>query len=256
MSAAMLECTVLKGFNNTGTIKRLDNNYVLVVLGALEYPNSGGAVYDEGSGKEFFKSTSSTMRRIAQGVMYGELGHPPQRECKNYDDYVERIHTILEKNVAIHIRKAYLDYNYVTPDGRKCIAIMGEICPDGPHAAVVERKLNNPHCNLAFSIRSMATDKFVRGRKRKYLDNIITWDVVNEPGLDLATKFNSPSCESFTVETTPVRPDVIERLVERSKRDGVAVESALLDTAKVLSHLKASERLRNNSSFAQSWVKR
>lgn len=238
MSTAF-ECTVLKGVNNTGKIKRLDNGYVEVVLGALEHPNSYGAVYDEQRAREFLRPGSAFMRRITQGFLRGELGHPPQRECRDYNDYVERIHTILERNVAIHIRKVWIDPNHVLNDKRKVIAVMGEICPDGPHAGVVERLLNNPSANLAFSIRSMATDKYVGGKKRKYLDAIITWDVVNEPGLDVATKFNSPSCESFQdIERVAANLPAIRQVVEGRKAHGVAVESSMSITMEAVRRLE------------------
>ncbi|WBF04701.1 hypothetical protein [Erwinia phage vB_Ea277G] len=254
MSTAF-ECTVLKGVNNTGKIKRLDNGYVEVVLGALEHPNSYGAVYDEGRAREFLRQGSVFMRRISQGFLRGELGHPPQRECRDYNDYVERIHTILEKNVAIHIRKVWIDSNHVLNDGRKCIAIMGEICPDGPHAHVVERLLNNPSANLAFSIRSMATDKYVAGKKRKYLDAIITWDVVNEPGLDVATKYNSPSCESFQdIERVAANLPAIRAMAERRTSQGVAVESSIAQTLDAVKRLEKNQ-LSNAQPAVTRWLK-
>jgi hypothetical protein len=223
-------------------------------MGALEYPNSVGAVYDETRARQFFQKSSAFMRRVTQGYLRGELGHPPQRDCKGYDDYVNRIHTILESNVAIHIRKVWLNHNYVMPDGRKVIAIMGEVCGSGPHAGVFDRMLMNPHENLALSIRSMATDKFVAGKKRKYLDNIITWDLVNEPGLSVATKYNSPSCESHVVEHVPVNEALIEAFLTRQESHGVAVESAMVGTIDAMRALR-KQRLTAQGGLASRWVK-
>lgn len=248
------ECAILKGINKVGNIKKLDGGYVELVMGALEYPNSVGAVYDQTRAATFFQKSSAFMRRVTQGYLRGELGHPPQRDCKNYDDYVERIHTILESNVAIHIRKVWLDYNYVMPDGRKVIAIMGEVCGSGPHAGVFDRMLMNPHENLALSIRSMATDKFVAGKKRKYLDNIITWDLVNEPGISAATKYNSPSCESHVVERVPVNEALIESFLLRQENRGVALESSMASTVEAMQAMRKN-RVQSRGNNASRWAR-
>ncbi len=222
------EITVQRGFAGKGNVKRIDQNYCQVVLGALEFPNSTGAVYDLQSAVNIIEKSAIFNRRMQQSFLRGELGHPVERECRDYNDFVRRIHTIDERNVAIHIRRVWIDKNYVGADGRRFIAILGEVAPSGPHAAAIERSLNNPHENLAFSVRSLTNDRVVGGVRRKFFDNIITWDVVNEPGLSPAHKFNSPSCESADVlqlVRVPATEALMRGLRDEQKLIGVSMES-------------------------------
>lgn len=223
------EITVQRGYSGQGNVKRLDNNYCQVVLGALEYPNSTGAVYDLESAIRIIEKSQTFNRRIKDSYLRGEMGHPVERECRDYNDFVRRIHTIDERNVAIHIRRVWIDRNYVGPDGKKIIAILGEVAPSGPHAAAIERALNNPHENLAFSVRSLTNDRIVQGVRRKFFDNIITWDVVNEPGLAPAHKFNSPSCESADVlqlVSIPATATLMQTLKDEQALRGIGMEAA------------------------------
>lgn len=257
--ATVFEGSCLRGFNNKGICKPLDDGYYDVVLSVLEYPNSYGAEYDSGSAEEIIERSPIFKRRMKDRLLRGELGHPPQRLCKDYDDYVNRIHTIYEANIALHIRKVWIDRNYILPNGRKIVAIRGEVCPDGPHADVVRRWFENPHANLAFSVRSMATDKIVGGRVRKYFDSIITWDVVNEPGLEFSTKYNSVACESMNiinpttdvydrVEVMPSVIDAMSKKVHANTMSGVSCEAAVLQTTEGLERARRRERLFTSKS--------
>lgn len=256
---ANFEITVQRGFSGNGNTKRIDNNYCQVVLGALEFPNSTGAVYDLESAIRIIEKSQTFNRRMAQSYLRGELGHPVERECRDYNDFVRRIHTIDERNVAIHIRRVWIDKNYCGPDGRRFIAILGEVAPSGPHASVVERAFNNPHENLAFSVRSLTNDRIVGGVRRKFFDNIITWDVVNEPGLAPANKFNSPSCESADIlqlVRVPATETLMNSLKQEQTLTGIGLESDYF--VSVESSISAFERttghlLGRSRSSLENW---
>ncbi|EJO2543926.1 hypothetical protein NRE35_004292 [Salmonella enterica] len=252
------EITVQRGFNGQGTIKRIDNNYCQVVLGALEYPNSVGAVYDLQSAVAIIEKSQIFNRRMHQGFLRGELGHPVERECRDYNDFVRRIHTIDERNVSCHIRRVWIEPNYTGPDGKKIIAILGEVAPSGPHAAQLERKLNNPHENAAWSVRSLTNDRIIGGVKRKFFDSIITWDEVNEPGLAPANKFNAPSCESadiFVAESVPVTPALIDLISAEAKRHhGIGMESTAISMESTVEALHRTGRIISRSgSVLELW---
>jgi len=220
------EVTALKGVNRVGNLKRLDKGYLQVILGALEFENSAGAVYDQQRVEKMLAENGMLQRRINAGFMRGEWGHPKEYDYPNYRQFLQRIHTIDERNWAIHIRKVWVEPNFRLPNGKMICAIMGEVAPTGNNNAGMERILSNPDENLAFSIRSLATDRLVGGKIRKYIDNIITWDVVNEPGLSVANKFEAPSCESALV--VPVQGEILRSLLVSST--GVACESSMRDT--------------------------
>lgn len=244
MSKSVFEITIQKGFNNTGKLKRNADGYLEIVLSAVEFPNSYGAVYDKQSAVDLLNASGAFQRRISQGYIYGELGHPVERECRSYADYVNRIHTIDPRNVAIHIRKVWVNPNYKTPDGRTICAIMGEIKEAGPHAEQIKAILDDPSQNLAVSVRSMTEDKIQAGVLRKYYRTIVTWDVVIEPGIAVANQFNSPSCEQFVVEQVPVNTALISRMVQEQQARGVSMESAMVETMQTLRKARQLE-LRN-----------
>lgn len=233
------EVTALKGVNRVGNIKRLDNEYLEVILGALEFDNSGGAVYDQQRVERILSANGMFQKRIAQGYLRGEWGHPKEYDYPVYKHFVQRIHTIDERNWAFHIRKVWINPNFILPNGQRICAIMGEIKPTGANNEAFEKILANPDENLAFSIRSMATDRVIGGKIRKFIDNIITWDLVNEPGISCANKYMSPSCESAVV--VPVNVAVVQAMALEST--AVAMESSFIDTVAVINRAKANTEL-------------
>ena len=73
---AKYSCTALAGTNKVGKLRADENGYREMVLGAYDFDNSAGAVYPFESAQSLFKSSSSLMRRIANGQCRGEYGHP------------------------------------------------------------------------------------------------------------------------------------------------------------------------------------
>lgn len=248
--ATTFEVTALKGVNRVGDIKRLDNNYLQVILGALEFDNSVGAVYDKQRVERILAANSIFQRRINAGYLRGEWGHPKEYDYPNMRAFIQRIHSIDERNWAFHIRKVWIVDNYRLPNGRVICAIMGEICPTGKNNEAFERILANPDENLAFSIRSMATDRVVGGQIRKYIDNIITWDLVNEPGLSCANKFYSPSCESAM--ELPVSIEMLEAALMNS-RSQVSVESSIRESIEAIRAMNRNKLSSGIKPLITSW---
>lgn len=218
-------CTALLGTNKAGELKCSDDGYYTVVLGALDFYNSVGAFYPNGdSAKELFKASSSFMRRIASGALRGEYGHPRMAPGMAMRDFMARCNDVLETNVSHHIRKVWVDYSSVKgPDGRPCIAIMGEIKPSGPRGDALKASLDNPSENVCFSIRSFTRDQMTGGVIHKHLLQIVTWDYVNEPGISVATKWKSPTLESMDESTVTIDHLVAARAIQQAS--GIALES-------------------------------
>lgn len=207
-------CTALLGVNKSGKLLPDENGYYTVVLGALDYKNSVGAVYPSQSAKQFFKEGSGLMRRIRNGYCRGEYGHPKPYGLSS-QDWITRVLTIEETRICCHIAEVWLDNQTVKDaNGRYVMAIMGKIKPSGPYGDALARSLQNPLENVAFSIRSLTEDRFVGGRTEKWLREIVGWDFVVEPGLAVANKYLSPALESF--EDTDV--SVTSLLLQNSQR--------------------------------------
>lgn len=242
------EVTALKGVNRVGDIKRLDNGYLRVILGALEFDNSIGAVYDQQRVERILATNGLFQKRINEGYLRGEWGHPKEYDYSDYRKFIQRIHTIDERNWAFHIRKVWVEPNFVLPNGQRICAILGEICSTGGRREDFDKIMANPDENLAFSIRSMATDRVVAGKVRKYIDNIITWDLVNEPGLSCANKYMSPSCESALI--VPVQPAIIQSMAEEST--ALALESNFQGTLLALKRAQL-QKLDHRQGLITRW---
>lgn len=202
---ASFACTALLGTNKAGILRPNADGYYTLVLGALNIYNSGGAYYPYESAKQLFKESSSLMRRISNGALRGEYGHP-RPNGMNTREFLGRVMDIYEPNVCCHIRKVWIDSSSVRDEnGRPVIAILGEVKPAGPMGPALQASLDNPSENVCFSIRSLTEDYQQNGVTQKNLKTIVTWDYVNEPGLSVAKKWNSPALESFD-EELPIIP--------------------------------------------------
>lgn len=223
--STLFECTALKGTNKTGTLKPDANGYYTVVLGGLDMFNSRGQFYDLKGSENLFKESSAFMRRIGQGSLFGEWGHPRPYGISQRE-FVARVMDVDEKNISHHIRKVWLDPNYTRDkDGRQMVTILGEIKPVGAKADELRKMFETPGMNICFSIRSFTEDRPQRGVIHKTLREIVTWDVVLEPGLHVANKWNTPGLESldatpFTLNDLQYASDYITSV------GGVAMESA------------------------------
>lgn len=247
-------CTALMGTNKVGELTMSEDGYYTMVLGALDFFNSAGNFYPNGeSAKELFKASSSFMRRIASGALRGEYGHPRMQPGQSMRDFMYRCNDIHESQVSHHIRKVWIDYTSVKgPDGRPCIAIMGEVKPAGPMGNALRESLQNPSENVCFSIRSFTRDIPTNGIIHKHLMNIVTWDYVNEPGISVATKWQSPTLESHDeVEVT------INHLIaaqELGRSTGASLEShGGLSLEELISQLRKAEPVEIQRPPSASW---
>lgn len=197
--AATFGCTALQGTNKSGNLKPDADGYYEVVLGALNFYNSAGAFYTyEGSAREIFKASSSFMRRVANGNLRGEYGHPRRQPGMSVNDYVMRLLDIEEAKISHHIKEVRVDSTSVKDkNGNPCIAIIGKVKPCGPMGPALEKQLQNKSENVCFSIRALTTDEFISGRLNKEIRQIVTWDYVNEPGISVANKYASPALEAL-----------------------------------------------------------
>ena len=97
---AVFACTALLGTNKAGILKPDASGYYTLVLGALNIFNNGGAYYPYGeSAQMLFKESSSFIRRINNGALRGEYGHPRMLPGMSMRDYMSRITDIMEDKV-------------------------------------------------------------------------------------------------------------------------------------------------------------
>lgn len=223
-------CTALMGTNKVGKLNKDENGYYEVLLGALDVYNSGQAWYPATQrATSLFEDSSLLQRRIKDGSLRGEYGHPKRVPGQSMQDYLLRCMTIEETLQAFHIKSVRLDDSVVKgPDGRKVISIVAKILPSGPYGPALEKQLNNPEENVCFSIRALTDDRMVRGETHKELKQIVTWDYVNEPGLWTAKKWHAPTLECYSGDTMIITTDIVTSLATAQEQGKVSMESLVI----------------------------
>ncbi|MGL5648991.1 MAG: S80 family phage morphogenetic serine protease [Clostridium sp.] len=228
--ALKFECTALVGVNKVGQLEQDADGYYHVTFGALELPNSIGIPYSYDLNKHVFEPNSIFMRKVMSGKLFSEVEHPepPIKDPRHpdfEDQWVERSRQIDLRNSCGHIRSVECTPGTDPATGRPIWIIHGWIRPEGVQGNVLKSLLDNKHANVCFSLRSVIDTVYHKGVKVRVFEELITFDLVSEGGLTIATKYNSVGFEHFvtpsnkTVEI-PVTMDSLVRLreIELSKQ--------------------------------------
>lgn len=232
----MFACTSLVGVNKVGNLKKNENGYYPMVVGALNAFNSGGQFYDYEQSRLLFEESSSFMRRVKRAALRGEYGHPkpPAREIDprlqriREEEFARRCLTIDEQSVCCHHMRLWLDFDGVKDkQGQPVISIMSEVAPNGPLGHVLEKQLLNPNENVCFSIRAFTNNSIVRGVEVRVLKEVVTFDYVNEPGIATAEKYLAPALE-HQIEV-PMSRSLLEDAIYRNRPSGLSMESAIVN---------------------------
>lgn len=236
LSSVRFACTSLVGTNKVGNLKRDQNGYYPMVVGALKMFNSAGQFYDYEQSKKLFEESSQLMRRVRRGALRGEYGHPKRQPGMSMDQFAHRVLSIHEEMVCCHHMELWLEPNLMKDDaGRPVIAIMSKVSPNGPYGAVLERQLQNPKENVCFSIRAFTDDSMNRGVVTRVLKTVVTFDYVNEPGMAVAEKYKSPALEGL--HDAIITRGSMERVALMNQGTGLAQESVTLSLEELFSSM-------------------
>lgn len=227
MSTVKYTETVFTKNGKKGVMTPDSDGYYTMVLGALNSYNSAGEFYTAEGARDLFEQSSQLMRRISNGALYSELGHPKKTPGMSMDDFYRRVISLEETNICGHFSEITLDTDF----GRRhpevgapnLIAIIGKVKPAGAKAQALQLALENPKQNAAFSVRGLTENKTVNGRVERRLTNIITFDFVSEPGISIADKVMSPAVESYSEKIKPV--EVTDTLIHRETLKRILAES-------------------------------
>lgn len=178
-----------------GILKKLDHDYYEIILGAFAAFGNGGWLYDARTAMQYMENNREFKEWVQAGRMRSEWGHPVRTPGMTDAEWFQRICSIYEPNMSSHIRKVSTSMDTVTDErGRKVVAVIGEVRASGPKADEFRRQLENPYEDVNFSIRSFAAKNY--RSMTKHINKIVTWDNVWQPGIGVASKYNTPSLES------------------------------------------------------------
>lgn len=227
MPQIMFECTRLKGTGKAGTITPDKDGCYTMVVGGLNVHNAHGDLYVYDAAKHFFENNSAFMRRVNRGVLRGEVDHPQKQPGMTFREYGARLMNIDPNQVCCTHRQIWLDFDHVTDTrtGKPIIAIMSKVWPGGVKGDFLKEMIEANGEQVCFSIRSFVNETpMSNGRMCKAIRDIVTFDYVNEPGIEFAEKFRSPACESL-VDLSFTQSD-IESIVKNNSIAGSSMESA------------------------------
>lgn len=221
MSDILFTCTKFNGTGKRGILKPDAQGYYTQPIGGLNAINSRGEYYELKQAEDLFRNRSgSFMRRVQRGALRGEVGHPRFVPGMKEDEFLARLLDIDEKNVCVFFKDIWLEEGHRNPDGSPMVAIMARLKPSGAKGEFLQQQLDDPDQNVCFSIRSFTENSYRGGRVSKILRQVITFDYVNEPGIALAEKFNSPAIESLSDLSGDFRvtPGMVQRVFEEQKQ--------------------------------------
>lgn len=240
---SVIRFTGFKVKNNAGTeIKCDQDGYYEIIVGGLNILNSSGQLYSYDGAKELFEGSSTLRRRIENGALKGEVGHPVKESGMSSDKFLERWIEIRDRNVCVHFSDIWLDTDRIKDEqGRGVVAVVAKLKPSGVHGAMLKDALDNSKENVAFSVRGFTEDKKINGITLRVLKTIITYDYVNEPGISIANKFKTANAglgnlsgESVSFETEQTFDRIVTdedlKLVEKKIHDqetGLSAENFL-----------------------------
>lgn len=223
----------------SGILKPDADGYYEMPIGAFNCENSMGEVYTKDNIDQLFSSSGDLMRKVNAGKLYGEWGHPHQHHGESDDNFMARASSVNDKDTCAFFKSIWND-DRVARDFVQCRGInvnsvitFAKLKPMGAKWETLQRALDDPNCNIAFSVRNLGKDRIYRGKTYVSVQEIITWDAVGEQGVGCAEKHAALHLESHRVVVTRKMVETMRSNLQRGalRQESVAGVRALIATA-------------------------
>lgn len=211
-----------------GILKPDAEGYYEMPIGALNCKNSLGEFYTDENVEKIFSLSGDLMRKIKDGKLFGEWGHPVQQPGESDRDFMRRSCTINDKETCVFFSKVWITRE-VTPEMRafgipeNAAIIMGRFKPMGKLWETLQRSLDDPNVNTSFSGRYLTRDRHYRGVCYVIVEGVVTWDAVGDQGHAVAEKAFATRLESHS---TKITPRMVSNLREDIASGSIRMESA------------------------------
>ena len=228
MERLVITSTRLRVQGKQGILKPDADGYYEMPIGAFNCVNSTDEVYTAKNIQEIFNSSSELMRKIQNGKLFGEWGHPEQLPGETANAFMMRACRVNDKDTCVFFKDIWLDNN-VTPDMQRygvpsdAIITMAKLKPMGALWETLQRSLEDPNVNTTFSGRFLTKDRVYRGKTYVEVVQAVTWDAVTEQGIPAAEKYLAPRLESHK---TVVTPKMVEELKVQVANSNLRMESS------------------------------
>lgn len=204
-----------------GILKPDEHGYYTIPIGGFNCENSIGEIYTMENIRKLFSDSDEVQRKVKAGKMMGEWGHPTPKPGEPDSSYMARAGIVDDKDTCVLFSEIWLDDEVAKTEAMQAFGIspntvvtMSKLKPHGSKWEALQRALDDPKCNISFSVRNLSYDKTIRGVVYVIIVKIITWDAVIDPGISVASKWLSPRLESNRKIITPDFIDSLERNLE------------------------------------------
>lgn len=207
--------TRLRVSGKQGILKPDAEGYYTHPVGAFNCVNSNDEVYTLENIDNIFKSSSDLMRKVANGKLFGEWGHPDMLPGENANQFMGRACRVNDKDTCVFFKDIWSD-NKVSAEMQAygvpadAVVTMARLKPMGAKWEALERALQDPNVNTTFSGRFLTRDRIHRGKTYVIVESVVTWDAVTEQGIPAAEKWLSPRLETHKTVITPKTVEVMK----------------------------------------------
>lgn len=234
--------------------------YRRVVLGAIGYYNFNGEYYVRDGVEDLFLESSRLQRRVNSRRLYIENGHPVMKKGQSIIEYKNLLLKDDETRTCGHIRKVELappteEQREIKGVVDETLIIWGEAAPAGDKAKVLEDSFNNKYEDTCFSVRSFSRPVLYEGRPAKVITEFLKWDKVNEPGLEVSSKLQTPTLEGLSDQISIwSEQDLhdIRHMIETESSDTVSLEARTEQIASLMQEFERSSQIREEVRKASS----
>jgi hypothetical protein len=196
---AVAQYTSVACFGPNTELEVDEYGYRKLIVGAFNLASRNGPIYPiTKTVEQIFEDSSSFMRNVRESNCRGELGHP-NIQGLSMVQIINRLNFIDPKSVAVHYRAFEKPTEIKDEYGKKIHVVYAWLKPSGPYHDTLERRLNNRAENCAFSVRSLTDEIVENGQRKKLITDIITYDVVEAPGMKCTTKFDTLEAQEHNV---------------------------------------------------------
>lgn len=254
MSNNILTLSAIKAYSPKNTLTRTEDGYYKVVVGALNTFSRENIFYIKDTLEEQLNDKSSILvRRISNGQLFGERGHPTIPVNRSEEEQLKTMVTIHQDNISHHIKDIELKTTETPapiPNKGNVIKVVATLAPAGVHAEEIRNSLDNPNINTAFSLRALHQMEYVNGIAMKKIFMFITWDWVIEPNMSPANKW-----ESLTLDNLDISSITTTKLEDFIKRNNICLTTDSNNAIKELAEetLHYIKKGNNNTSLFSKW---
>lgn len=214
-SISDIVCTSYLGVNKKGVIKpNADGSYTCVV-GGFNCFNNTGEYYELERSKPLFHESSIMQINAKNRSLKGEYGHPKPLPGQDMTSFIGRAARIEETLVSHCLTRIWLQENGRDREGRPVVWVMADIVPCGPYGDALRKDFEAGLVNVCFSVRAFTDPDIWARERRRVMTRIMTYDYVNLPGIQFATKYDSPTMEDFH-KPFSISSDMVDELIVQS----------------------------------------